>query len=140
MMRFSLVTDFVRMRKQRSTGDMSVMPPAMLYTNCFTLSFYSYVIDDIVPLFVTSVLRVAVGGILTCLFYCWASNKTESAQVIIVAVFVCVVMTIYGALAVTGVTGQSHYSVSTTLGFITIATTIVCLRVAHGHDHKSATD
>ncbi|KAG3027414.1 hypothetical protein PC121_g11881 [Phytophthora cactorum] len=125
MMRFSLVLDFVRMRKQSSTGDMSVMPPVMLFTNCFTSSFYSYVIEDIAPLFVTSVLGVVVGGVLTCLFYCWASNKTESVQVIIVAVFVCVVMTIYGALAVTGVTGQSHSSVSTTLGFITIAATIV---------------
>ncbi|KAF4027714.1 hypothetical protein GN244_ATG14255 [Phytophthora infestans] len=96
------------------------MPPIMLFTNCFTLSFNSYVMHDVVPLFVTSVLGVIVGGILTSLFYCWTNHKKESAQVIILAIFVCV----FGVLAVTGVTGQTH-SVSTTLGFITIATTIV---------------
>ncbi|KAG3163724.1 hypothetical protein PC128_g20321 [Phytophthora cactorum] len=136
MMRFSLVPDFVRMRKQRRTRDMSVM----LYTNYFTLSFYSYVNDDIVPLFVASVLGVVGGGVLMCLLYCWASNKTESAKVIVVAAFGCVVVAVYAVLAVAGVTGQSHSSVITTLGFITIATTIIFLRVARGHDHKSATD
>ncbi|KAF1783155.1 SWEET sugar transporter [Phytophthora cactorum] len=117
------------MHKNHSTGET---PCLLLFTNCYAIMFYALAIDnifplfaDIAPLFVTSVLGVVVGGVLTCLFYCWASNKTESVQVIIVAVFVCVVVTIYGALAVTGVTGQSHSSVSTTLGFITIAATIV---------------
>ncbi|KAL3664322.1 hypothetical protein V7S43_010647 [Phytophthora oleae] len=125
LMRFSLVPDFVRMGKQRSTGDMSVVPPVMLFTNCFTLSLYSYEIRDIVPLFVTSVLGVIVGGILTSLFFVWTVHKRETATVIALAVLLCTLVAVYGSLAMTGIAQQSHSSVSTTLGFITIGTTIL---------------
>ncbi|EGZ08363.1 hypothetical protein PHYSODRAFT_355992 [Phytophthora sojae] len=38
---------------------------------------------------------------------------------------VCVIVTIYGWLALTGRTGQTRHEVGTTMGFITIATTVV---------------
>jgi solute carrier family 50 protein (sugar transporter) len=41
----------------------------------------------------------------------------------VVFYFVCLVITIYAIVAICGLTGQSHSSVGTTLGFVTIATT-----------------
>ncbi|KAF1789906.1 SWEET sugar transporter [Phytophthora cactorum] len=62
MLRISLMPDFNRWRKNRNTGDMSVMPCVLLYTNCYALLYYAYAIDDMLPLFATSVLGVVVGG------------------------------------------------------------------------------
>jgi hypothetical protein len=47
----------------------------LLYTNSYALLYYSYVIDDMLPLFATSVLGVAVGGILAFFFYRWTDYK-----------------------------------------------------------------
>ncbi|OWZ16529.1 hypothetical protein PHMEG_0009670 [Phytophthora megakarya] len=124
MMRISLLPDFNRWRKNRSTGDMSVMPCVLIFTNCYAVEFYAYAIDDYVPLFATSMLGVIMGAVLSCFFYHWAENKREVLMICVVSVLVCLTITIYSILALSEKTGQSRDSVGTTLGFTTIATTI----------------
>ncbi|OWZ22985.1 hypothetical protein PHMEG_0002194 [Phytophthora megakarya] len=123
-MRISLFPDFQRMRKRRGTGDMSVIPCVLLYTHCFALLFYAYVIDDMVPLFATSVLGVVVGVILAYFFYRWTDNKRKVLKIFAISFVVCFLVATYSILAMAGITGQSNSSIGTTLGFVTIGTTI----------------
>ncbi|KAG6963427.1 hypothetical protein JG688_00008154 [Phytophthora aleatoria] len=125
MLRISLMPDFNRWRKNRNTGDMSVMPCVLLYTNCYALLYYAYAIDDILPLFATSVLGVVVGGILAYYFYQWTDYKRATMRIFIGSFIICVIVTIYGSLALAGKTGQTRDAVGTTMGFITVTTTIV---------------
>ncbi|KAG7387111.1 hypothetical protein PHYBOEH_008369 [Phytophthora boehmeriae] len=124
MMRISLLPDFNRWRRNRSTGDMSVMPSVLLYTNCYALLFYAYVIDDMLPLFATSVLGVIAGGLLAFFFYRWTDHKRQVLKIFFGSFVVCVLVTTYSILAMTGVTGQSNSSQGTTLGCITLTTTV----------------
>ncbi|KAL3664320.1 hypothetical protein V7S43_010645 [Phytophthora oleae] len=123
LMRISLLPDFKRMRKLQSTGDKSVVPCVILYTHCFAAAFYAYVIDDIVPLFATSVLGIIVGGLLAFFFYRWTDDNTSVRRTVAVSFVVCLLVTVYSVLALAGVTGQSNDSIGTTLGFVTIGTT-----------------
>ncbi|KAG2947711.1 hypothetical protein PC119_g11046 [Phytophthora cactorum] len=125
MLRISLMPDFNRWRKNRNTGDMSVMPCVLLYTNCYALLYYAYAIDDMLPLFATSVLGVVVGGILAYYFYQWTDYKRATMKIFIGSFIICVIVTIYGSLALAGKTGQTRDAVGTTMGFITVTTTIV---------------
>ncbi|KAE8973833.1 hypothetical protein PR003_g27175 [Phytophthora rubi] len=123
MMRISLLPDWNRWRKNRNTGDMSVLPSVLIFTNSYAVLFYAYAIDDFVPLFVTSVLGVVVGIFLGYSFYIWAVDQREVKRVFVIFFFVYLVITIYAVLAICGITGQSHSSASTSLGFVTIGTT-----------------
>ncbi|KAG7379302.1 hypothetical protein PHYPSEUDO_008756 [Phytophthora pseudosyringae] len=61
MMRVSLLPDFRRMHKNHSTGDMSIMPCLLLFVNCYAVMFYAIAIDDMLPLFATSILGIVTG-------------------------------------------------------------------------------
>ncbi|KAF4135594.1 Sugar efflux transporter for intercellular exchange [Phytophthora infestans] len=124
MLRISLMPDFNRWRRNRNTGDMSVMPCVLLYTNCYVLLYYAYAIDDMLPLFATSVLGVVVGGILVFYFYKWTDYKRATMKIFIGSFIICIVVTIYGSLALAGETGQTRDAVGTTFGFIGVMTTI----------------
>ncbi|KAJ8576937.1 hypothetical protein ON010_g2270 [Phytophthora cinnamomi] len=123
MMRISLLPDWNRWRKNRSTGDMSVLPSVLIFTNSYAVLFYAYAIDDFIPLFATSVLGVVVGIFLGYCFYLWAVDQHEVMRVFVIFFFVCLVITIYAVLAICGITGQSHSSTVTALGFIMIGCT-----------------
>ncbi|KAK1942663.1 Bidirectional sugar transporter SWEET15 [Phytophthora citrophthora] len=123
LMRISLLPDFQRMRKLQSTGDKSVVPCVILYTHCFVAAFYAYIIDDIVPLFATSVLGMVVGGFLAIFFYRWTEDKPSVLRGVTVSFVACLLVAVYSILALAGVTGQSNDSIGTTLGFVTIGTT-----------------
>jgi solute carrier family 50 protein (sugar transporter) len=51
-------------------------------------------------------------------------DRLQAGKIFIGSLVVCVLVTIYSALAIAGVTGQTRSSTGTTLGFITIATTV----------------
>ncbi|OWZ16527.1 hypothetical protein PHMEG_0009668 [Phytophthora megakarya] len=124
MLRVSLLPDFRRMHKNHSTGEMSVMPCLLLFTNNYAVMFYAIAIDNILPLFATSILGIVTGVFFNYFFYRWAADKRSVVYAFIGSFVVCVIVTIYSVLALTGHTGQSHSSVGTTLGFITISTTV----------------
>ncbi|POM59984.1 MtN3-like protein [Phytophthora palmivora] len=124
MLRISLLPDFRRMHKNHSTGEMSVMPCLLLFTNCYAVMFYAIAIDNMLPLFATSTLGIVTGVFFNYFFYRWAADKRSVVYAFIGSFVVCVVVTIYSVLAMTGFTGQSHSSIGTTLGFITITTTV----------------
>ncbi|KAJ8544269.1 hypothetical protein ON010_g12001 [Phytophthora cinnamomi] len=69
-------------------------------------------------------LGVVMGVILSGFFYHWTDYKRDVLKIFSVAIGVCIAITIYSILTLSGKTGQSRHSVGTTLGFTTIATTI----------------
>ncbi|GMF30820.1 unnamed protein product [Phytophthora lilii] len=123
MMRVSLFPDWNRWRKNRSTADMSVLPCVLIFANSYSSLFYTIAIDDYLPLFATSMLGVVVGIFMAYSLYLWAVDQREVVRIFIVFYFISVAIAIYGVLALCGLTGQSHSSVETSLGFIMIACT-----------------
>ncbi|KAG7379297.1 hypothetical protein PHYPSEUDO_008751 [Phytophthora pseudosyringae] len=124
MLRVSLLPDFRRMHKNHSTGEMSVMPCLLLFTNCYVVMFYALAIDNILPLLAVSILGTVTGVFFNYFFYRWADDKRFIVNAFVGSFIVCLLVTIYSILALAGHTGQSHASVGTTLGFITIGTTL----------------
>ncbi|KAG3072803.1 hypothetical protein PI124_g16993 [Phytophthora idaei] len=120
MMRVSLLPDFQRMWKMKSTGDMSVLPCVLLYANCYLLCWYSYDVDSIIPLFLTAALGVISGAIPAVFFYKWTAHKRNVMKVFIISAIVMLLETIYGLIALLGWTGQSRSSTGTTLGVLVI--------------------
>lgn len=123
MMRVSLLPDWNRWRRNKSTGDMSVLPSVMIFGNSYGSLFYAIAIGNWLPLFATSMLGIVVGIILAGYFYHWAPSQRSVMKVFIWTVVVCTITTTYSVLALAGVTSQSKSSVSTTLGFMMIAAT-----------------
>ncbi|GMF52360.1 unnamed protein product [Phytophthora fragariaefolia] len=123
MMRISLLPDWNHWRKNRTTGDMSVLPSVLIFTNSYAVLFYAYAIGDFIPLFATSVLGVVVGAFIGYCFYLWSVDQRGVMRIFVIFFFVCLMITIYAVLAICGVTGQSQSSVGISLGFITIGTT-----------------
>ncbi|CEG38060.1 3-like protein [Plasmopara halstedii] len=125
MLRVALLPDFNRWRKNRNTGEMSVMPCVLLYTNCYVVMFYAYAINDIFPLLFVVVIGVIAGAILAYFFYRWTDYKRETMRILIGSFVVCGIMTIYSVLALSGQTGQTHDAIETTMGYISATTTIL---------------
>lgn len=123
-MRISLLPDFQRMRKNKSTGDMSVMPCVMLYTNCYLLCWYAYLVDNIVPLFLTAALGVVTGAILAYFFYRWTAHKRHVMKVFVVSGVIILLETIYGVIGVLGWTGQDRHSMGIAMGVIVIVSSV----------------
>ncbi|ETK93969.1 hypothetical protein L915_02922, partial [Phytophthora nicotianae] len=123
MMRVSLFPDWNRWRKNRSTADMSVLPCVMIFGNSYGAVFYAYAISNYLPLFATSMLGVIVGVFMTYSFYIWATDRREVVRIFAISASVFLAVTVYGFLALSGVTGQSNHSTETTLGFIMVGFT-----------------
>ncbi|KAG7379296.1 hypothetical protein PHYPSEUDO_008750 [Phytophthora pseudosyringae] len=118
MMRVSLVPDWNRWRKNKSTADMSVWPCVMIFGNSYGSLYYAYAIDNYLPLFATSILGVVVGIFMAYSFCMWATNRREVVRIFAISSVVFAVVTVYDLLALYGVTGQSQHSTEMALGFI----------------------
>ncbi|GMF30818.1 unnamed protein product [Phytophthora lilii] len=123
-MRISLMPDFQRMRKMKSTGDMSVLPCVLLYANCYLLCWYSYAVDNIIPLFLTAALGVVAGVFFAFFFYRWTAHKRDVMKIFVILAMIMLLETIYGAIAFLGWTGQDRSSTGTTLGVLVIISSV----------------
>ncbi|CAH0478258.1 unnamed protein product [Peronospora belbahrii] len=124
LLRVSLIPDFRRMHKSHSTGEMSVMPCLLLLTNCYVGFFYAIAVNNIMPLLAQATVGIVAGVFFNYFFYRWAEDKRAVVKAFIGSFVVCIIVTLYSILALAGHTGQSRGSVSTTLGFMTIGTSV----------------
>uniref|UniRef100_A0AAV1V095 Sugar transporter SWEET1 n=1 Tax=Peronospora matthiolae TaxID=2874970 RepID=A0AAV1V095_9STRA len=124
LLRISLIPDFRRMHKNHSTGEMSVMPCLLLFTNCYVGMFYAIAVNNMMPLFAQAIVGVVTGIFFNYFFYRWAADKRAVVKAFIGSFTVCFIVTLYSVLALAGYTNQSQDSVSTTLGFMTIGTSV----------------
>ncbi|CAI5708355.1 unnamed protein product [Peronospora destructor] len=96
------------MARKAEHGRHGGVPCVLLHTNRYALLYYACAIDDMVPLFATSVLGVLVGEILAYCFYRWTDYKCATMKTVIGSFVVSVSVTIYETLALAGRTGQSR--------------------------------
>jgi solute carrier family 50 protein (sugar transporter) len=116
--------DFRRVYKAKTTGEVQILPVVMLFTNCVVLVWYGYLSENIFPLVVTAVMGLVTCAGFVAVFYRFTDDKRSVHRICITSVVVIVLVCIYGAIGVAGVTGQSKSSMATAMGAISIGTSI----------------
>ncbi|KAG6623931.1 MtN3-like protein [Phytophthora cinnamomi] len=116
--------DFRRVYRAKSTGEVQILPVVMLFTNCVVLVWYGYLSEDIFPLFVTAIMGLITCGGFIAVFYRFTDDKPTVHRICAAAFAVIVLVCLYGAIGVAGVTGQSKSSLATAMGATSIGTSI----------------
>lgn len=122
--RISPFPDFYRVHKQRATGEVQILPVVMLGTNCWVLSIYAYMTDDILPLFVVAVSGILTAILFICVFYRWSDDRPAIHRTLAMSAAFITLATTYTILASCGVTGQTRAQIGTVAGWITIVAAI----------------
>ncbi|CAH0478256.1 unnamed protein product [Peronospora belbahrii] len=122
--RLSPWPDFQRICKTKNTGEVQILPVVMLFTNCVVLAWFGYLSENIFPLFVTALLGlVTCGGFIT-VFYRYTDDRPSLHRICAVGFAVIVLVCLYGAIGLAGVTGQSKFSMATAMGAFSVVTSI----------------
>ncbi|ETI54083.1 hypothetical protein L917_02824 [Phytophthora nicotianae] len=105
--RFAPWPDFQRVYETKTTGEVQILPVVMLFTNCVVLVWYGYLSENIFPLFVTAIMGVITCGGFIAIFYRYTDNKRSVHKICATVFIVIVLVCLYGAIGVAGVTKQS---------------------------------
>ncbi|EGZ08362.1 hypothetical protein PHYSODRAFT_254062 [Phytophthora sojae] len=122
--RFSPLPDFRRIYAAKKVGEVQILPVVTLITNCVVLVWYGYLSDDIFPLLATAVLGLITCSGFTLVFYYYTDDRQAVHRILLWALLFIVLVCVYGALGVYGLTGQSDDSVGTAFGAISIVTSV----------------
>ncbi|POM77842.1 MtN3-like protein [Phytophthora palmivora] len=117
--------DFWRIHKNRSIGEVSILPVVMLFANCYMWVLYSYLVNNIFPLFAVTLFGITTSIIFISIYYRWTKDRLYVVKVCTIALVLLIIGTLYYILAINGVTNQSDAAVEKTLGFIAIAFNLV---------------
>lgn len=113
--------NYYRMYKQKSTGDMSILPVVALFGNCYLWMIYGYLVGNIVPLFAVCCFGGSTSIAFMIIFYLYTSDRKFVVRLWLIAAVVAVVLAVYAAIGVAGVTNQSQDQVEKILGFFAVA-------------------
>ncbi|KAK1933613.1 Bidirectional sugar transporter SWEET17 [Phytophthora citrophthora] len=113
--------DFWRIHKNRSTGEVSILPVVLLFTNCYMWVLYAYLVGNIFPLFAVTLFGIATSIAFVGIYYRWTKDRLYVVKLCSIAILLLGIGTIYYFLATNGVTNQSDAAVEKALGFIAIA-------------------
>ncbi|GMF34617.1 unnamed protein product [Phytophthora lilii] len=97
----------------------------MLFSNCFMWVLYSYLVDNIFPLFAVTLFGITTSTIFIAIYYRWTKDRLYVVKVCSIALVLLAIGTLYYILATNGFTDQSESAVEKTLGFIAIAFNLV---------------
>ncbi|KAG7396546.1 hypothetical protein PHYBOEH_002158 [Phytophthora boehmeriae] len=117
--------DFWRIHKNRSTGEVSILPVVMLFCNCYVWVLYSYLVGNIFPLFAVTLFGIATSIGFIGIYYRWSSDRPYIIKLCGAALLLLAIDTVYYVLGTKGLTNQSDAAVEKTLGFICIAFNLV---------------
>ncbi|EGZ24765.1 hypothetical protein PHYSODRAFT_420141, partial [Phytophthora sojae] len=117
--------DFWRIHKSRTTGEVSILPVVMLFSNCCAWVIYSYVVNNIFPLFAVTLFGIATSIVFISIYYRWTKDRLHVVKLCAIALALLAAYTLYYILAANGVTNQSDAAIEKTLGFIAIAFNLV---------------
>ncbi|RLN54003.1 hypothetical protein BBJ28_00015424 [Nothophytophthora sp. Chile5] len=117
--------DYWRIHKNRSTGEVSILPVVMLFANCYMWVLYSYLVGNIFPLFAVTLFGVATSLCFIGVYYRWTKERMYVHKVCGGAFVLLAIGTLYFILGTNGVTDQSEAAVEKTLGFICVAFNLV---------------
>lgn len=119
MVRLSPWPDFYRVHKRRSTGEVNILPVALLFTLCYLLTIYAYMIGNFFPLFTVAVLGLFTSSGFFGVYYRWSRDRAYLHKLIAIITVVLLIASIYTALAMSGATNQSSDTVATIMGWVT---------------------
>ncbi|KAE8965038.1 hypothetical protein PR003_g29996 [Phytophthora rubi] len=123
--RLSPFPDFYRIYKQKTTGEVAVLPVILLGMTCCLLAVYGYLVNNIFPLFFVAVLGILTSSVFIGVFYKFTPDRASVRRVCAVNLLVVVLVLIYTVVALTtSVTHQSRHGVNSTIGWITIVASI----------------
>ncbi|KAG2991251.1 hypothetical protein PC121_g21481 [Phytophthora cactorum] len=117
--------DFWRIHKTRSTGEVPILPVALLFANCYMWVLYSYLVNNIFPLFAVTLFGIATSTVFISIYYRWTKDRLYVVKVCSIALVLLAIGTLYCILAMNGITDQSEAAIEKTLGFIAIAFNLV---------------
>lgn len=91
----------------------------------FCRMMYGYLSDNIFPLCATYLFGDTISVLYIIAFYRYCSDKAHARKIIALVTFMLVLITLYAALGVGGVTHQSTDQVAQVMGFVGIAMSII---------------
>ncbi|RLN31447.1 hypothetical protein BBJ28_00006694 [Nothophytophthora sp. Chile5] len=120
--------DFRRIHRQRSTGEISLLPVVMLFCNAYMWCVYGCVADSIFPLVVVNLVGVVTSVLFSAVYYRWSSSEQRAAvrKLWGSAALAMALATTYAVVGVYGFTNQSPTEVAVMLGFVCV-TCNICL-------------
>lgn len=124
-LRVSPWPDFFGIHKNRSTGDVALLPVVTLLLNNSALGTYSYAIGNIAPLFVTSAFGVCTSLFFIFIFHYYTQDRRAVYKMLAMGAAFIGIELLYTVLALSGATHQPRGQVGTILGWVTIATSVL---------------
>jgi solute carrier family 50 protein (sugar transporter) len=112
---------YYRMYQRRSTGDMSILPVVALFGNCYLWMIYGYLVGNFVPLFAVCAFGGTTSIIFMIVFYLLTPDRAFVYKLWAVAALCSVVLAVYAAIGVAGVTNQPRHQVEQILGYFAVA-------------------
>lgn len=119
---------FRRIQRQRSPGDVSLLPVVILFCNAHMWCVYGCVADNFFPLVVVNTFGVGTSLVFSAIYIRWGSagKRLYARQLWLSAGVAMLLATAYAVVGVRGVTNQLPAEVAATLGFVCV-TCNVCL-------------
>ncbi|KAF1334226.1 Bidirectional sugar transporter sweet7, partial [Globisporangium splendens] len=118
-------TSILRIHRQKSTGQTSVIPLAALWACDHMWMIYGYVTDNTFPLLAT----YAVGDVLNigflAVYYRYSTRRAYVLKVTLVAFLCNAILTIYAVLGKRHIIHQPEHNLTQIVGFIAIASSLM---------------
>ncbi|RLN54005.1 hypothetical protein BBJ28_00015426 [Nothophytophthora sp. Chile5] len=124
MVGLSPLPDFWRIHKTRCTGDVSILPIALLFCNCYMWAMYGFMVGNIFPVFVVNLFGMLTSVGFSAVYYRWSTERPRVHQLWARASVVLAIGTFYRILGGCGATNQSADQVAATLGFMSVGVNI----------------
>ncbi|KAI9984033.1 hypothetical protein PInf_005323 [Phytophthora infestans] len=118
-----------QIHKQKHVGVASVLPLVMLAINSHVWMTYGYLDENVFPVFSCFAVGDLASVVYIAVYWRYTTERRYVARVVIAAVSVIVILSIYAVLGGIGYTGQTRAQVAKTIGYIGDATAI-CLYAA----------
>lgn len=125
ILRISPFPDFYWIYKNKTVGEVALLPVVTLLVNCAALVMYACVIEDFLPLLTTNAFGICTAVGFIVVFYLHTTDRAYVRKLCCAGLLVIIFLLAYTLLAAVGVTGESRDDEGTTLGWITTTTTVV---------------
>ncbi|GMF66072.1 unnamed protein product [Phytophthora lilii] len=111
--------------KNKTVGNISVVPFVSLLGNAHMWMMYGYFCGNIFPVVVSFGFGDFAAFAYIAIYYKFAEDRKYVLQIVGGAVSVLAAITLYAVIAATGATGQDYTSISHVLGYLSIVAAII---------------
>lgn len=105
--------------RKQNTGDVVLLPLVAFWVNCHLWMLYGYVTSAIFPLTVTYAFGDLMSLVYMGVFVRYTFNRPAAVKIIVPALLVVAMTTVYAVLGTQGSLHQSQHAVEQVFGYIT---------------------